>query len=231
MRRPLFSTIPAPLPIGLCERPAAQWRATIRVQSGRSRYASRALALASLHFFCSIRANASRASAARLPAFDCSADRPCSEIDCRRRAQHAIIAPRKTNRRIRRARISSGGVRSRSSFFATGRDGCFGTRDVYYGATADATRTAFTVEAAVSAAVIWSCTAQATTPAATERAAPALRFPEAHGANQSPPLKPAQAQEHRASHPRLSRAQERSCHLSGCYRVGSGDRRHWTVHR
>src|SRR5256886_2172870 len=40
---------------------------------------------------------------------------------------------------MRRARISSGGVRSRSSFFTTERGGCFGTRDVYYGVAPYAT--------------------------------------------------------------------------------------------
>src|ERR1043166_2811896 len=49
---------------------------------------------------------------------------------------------RKINRLMRRERISSGGVRSRSSFFATSRDGCFRTRDVYYGVAADAMQTA-----------------------------------------------------------------------------------------
>ena len=39
---------------------------------------------------------------------------------------------------MRRARISSGGVRSSSLFLATGRDGCVATRDVYYGVTPDA---------------------------------------------------------------------------------------------
>src|ERR1700748_501697 len=50
------------------------------------------------------------------------------------------MAPKKTNLRIRPARSSSGGLRSRSSFLAMGRDGCFGTRDVYYAAAVDATR-------------------------------------------------------------------------------------------
>src|SRR5262245_19213811 len=39
---------------------------------------------------------------------------------------------------MRRARISSGGVRSGSLFLATGRDGCVATGDVYYGVTPDA---------------------------------------------------------------------------------------------
>src|SRR5204863_4591237 len=38
-------------------------------------------------------------------------------------------------------------------------------------------------------------------------------------------------QERRAAHPRPSPARERSCHQSGCYRVGAGDRCHWTAHR
>ena len=54
---------------------------------------------------------------------------------------HAITTPSKTNRLIRLARISSGGVKSRSSFFASGWDGCFGTRDVYYGVAGYATWT------------------------------------------------------------------------------------------
>src|SRR5262245_7453037 len=56
---------------------------------------------------------------------------------------HATTAPSKTSRLIRRARISSSGVRSRSFFFfATRRDDCFGTRDVYYGVSGDATSSA-----------------------------------------------------------------------------------------
>src|SRR5437016_5904768 len=61
------------------------------------------------------------------------------------------MPPKKTNRRIRWARISSGGLRSSSSLFASGpafaerrrgksRDGCFGTRDVYNAVTPYATR-------------------------------------------------------------------------------------------
>src|SRR5258707_6124841 len=46
------------------------------------------------------------------------------------------------NSRIRRARISSGGVRSKSSCFGTARDDRFGTRDLYYGVVACAMRRA-----------------------------------------------------------------------------------------
>src|SRR6516164_7683587 len=46
--------------------------------------------------------------------------------------------PRKTNHLMRRARISSGGVRSRWAFFGTARDNRFGTRDFYNGVPAGA---------------------------------------------------------------------------------------------
>src|SRR5881396_512740 len=69
----------------------------------------------------------------------------------------ATTAPSKTKSLMRRARISSGGVRSRSHFFATGRDGCFGTRDVYYGVAAYATWGHLKVERVVLNALANAC--------------------------------------------------------------------------
>src|SRR6266487_973101 len=92
---------------------------------GHSRKASRALALASLHFFCSIIANAWRASRR-----DCQALIAPPIGGAAKYIAAAIVAiagiASRSNRLMRRARTSSGGVRSRSSF-ATGRDGCLAT--------------------------------------------------------------------------------------------------------
>ena len=54
-----------------------------------------------------------------------------------------------------------------------------------------------------------------------------LRAPETHARESIAAVETSTTQEHRASHPRPSRAQE-PCHLSGGYRVGTGDRCHWT---
>ena len=175
------------------------------------------------------------------------------------------MAPRKTNRRIRPARISSGGLRSRSSLFATGpafaelrrgngRDGCFDTRDVYYGVAAYATRsnalssTRWQENAALppdicafgesdryrlrrSRSTLKGGTVAAATPQrvgkplAAKCAASAVRLISIAGAETST------TPELRAGRLRPSRAQERRCHLPEYYRSGSEDRRHWTGHR
>ena len=73
--------------------------------------------------------------ATRLPPLDCSANRRCSEVDSD--AQHtAAMAPRKTNRRIRRGAKFFRRPQVEIVLFATGRDRCFATADVYYGVTA-----------------------------------------------------------------------------------------------
>ena len=177
------------------------------------------------------------------------------------------MAPRKTNRRIRRARISSGGRRSRSSLAARGRacppeslrrrDGCFGTRDVYYGVAADATQhavEAFLGSARVSRAgdrvlaianfAVDVHTSEQTgcltkdhfgaTPKPTRetRVLPSKRLcVRCAGNARSESIAAAEtsrAQERRAARPRWSPARERSCHLSGYYRRWSGDRCHLT---
>src|SRR5438094_5856180 len=106
---------------------------------GRSRYASRALALASLHCVRSISAKACFASRRDCQLLIAPPIGGAAKYSAMPSAQTAT-APRKVNRRIRRARISSGGIRSRSFLFATGRDGRLATRDVYYGVAAYATR-------------------------------------------------------------------------------------------
>src|SRR5207248_6748549 len=70
---------------------------------------------------------------------------------------------------MRRARISSGGVRSSSLFLATGRDGCVATGDVYYGVAPDAmqrrcTSTPHACHHSIEAAASASC-ASVSTPA------------------------------------------------------------------
>ena len=162
---------------------------------------------------------------------------------------HAINAPSKTNRLIRRARISSGGVRSRSSFFATGRDGCFGTRDVYYGVTGcDADATTHSVERTrlacwfESLAVashplhgvapkqsfvrqfsrtkrLYSKVRDREDALASTRDACATKARRKRTSESIAAADTSTAQEHRAARPRPSPAQERSCHLSGCYRL------------
>ena len=158
---------------------------------------------------------------------------------------------------MRRARISSGGVRSRSSFFATGRGGCFDTRNVYYGVAGYATRCRLKVERVVLNALADECGCAAEylrlrrifrhrlQRSRSTFLHGGTRCPQRVGKQSDRVKRAANAaeviviaaadasttQERRAAHPRPSRVQEQSCHLPGCYRVRIGDRHHWTAHR
>ena len=63
---------------------------------GRSRYASRALAFGLAPFFLFDQSESLPREAARLPGFDCSADRRCSEVD--RDAEHSTRPSRREKR-------------------------------------------------------------------------------------------------------------------------------------
>src|SRR5262249_45656481 len=93
--------------------------------------------------------------------------------------------PRKTNCLMRRARISSGGVRSRSFFFGTAREDRFGTRDVYYGVAGCPTHCR-------GGRIGCDDLSPLRRRHACRYVTSVLPAPPAHGANQSPPLMPAE---------------------------------------
>ena len=166
---------------------------------------------------------------AGLPGLNCSADRPCSEVDCD--AEYSMRSPR-------RARRIAGSVAREFLPAELDRDRpalrpdvmAASARETFTMARQRMQRGLFTVEAAVSAAKRTrhachhsyrgsrvgcsnlDCTAQA------------ARLPlqlTLFGSARSESIAAADAStapEHRAAHPRPLQAQGRSCHLSGRYR-------------
>ena len=228
---------------------------------GRRKYASRALAAASVHFLWSIKANASRACRRDCQALIAPPIERCSEVDSRRPA-HTRLSRRekRTGESVGREFLPAESGRDRLCLRGRacppeslrGRDGCFGTRDVYYGVTADATeqhcaasfwgarasrvlvigvaretRSLLSISPlraieAFSAQVASIKRGHAQPTRETRVLAPAKDYAlsaAVNAARQSiAAAETSTAQERRAARPRQSRAQERSCHLSGYYR-------------